>query len=165
MTSLIESINLHQAASSSINDMESGTQFQPILIDPLTDKLSAKRVVLLSGKLYYEVLKERQSRNLNDAVALVRIEELSPFPFKGLEDVLHLYPNATEYVWLQEEPRNQGAYPHVAGRILSVLQRMEKNVDLRYIGRKESSIPVPGVGELYQAQQKNLVEGPFEDFT
>jgi 2-oxoglutarate dehydrogenase complex dehydrogenase (E1) component-like enzyme len=62
--------------------METGTRFQPILIDPLTDKSTAKHVVLLSGKLYYEVLKERQSRNLNDAIALVRIEELAPFPFK-----------------------------------------------------------------------------------
>jgi probable 2-oxoglutarate dehydrogenase E1 component DHKTD1 len=69
----------------------------------LKDKLSAKRVILLSGKIYYEVLKERQSRNLNDSVALVRIEELALFPFKELEEALRLYTNATEYMWLQEE--------------------------------------------------------------
>lgn len=145
--------------------METGTQFQPVLADPLTDKLGAMRVVLLSGKLYYEVLKERQARKLNNTVALVRIEQLAPFPFKELEETLRLYPNATEYLWLQEEPRNQGAYSHVATRILSVLQRMKKNVNLAYIGRKESSIPVTGVGKLYQAQQKKVVEGPFVDFT
>jgi probable 2-oxoglutarate dehydrogenase E1 component DHKTD1 len=145
--------------------MEIGTRFQPVLIDPLTDKLAATRVVLLSGKIYYEVFKERQSRNLTDNVALVRIEELAPFPFKELEETLRLYPNATEYMWLQEEPRNQGAYSHVAGRISSVLQRMKKNVNLGYFSRKESSIPAPGVGKLYQAQQKNLVEEPFGDFT
>ena len=144
--------------------METGTRFQPILIDPLADKLEAKRVVLLSGKVYYEVVKERQSRNLNDAVALVRIEELAPFPFRELEETLRLYQNATEYMWLQEEPRNQGAYPHVADRISSVLQRMEKNANLGYVGRRESSIPAPGVGKLYKAQQQKVVEGPFGDF-
>jgi probable 2-oxoglutarate dehydrogenase E1 component DHKTD1 len=120
-------------------------------MDPLTDDLAAMHVVLLSGKLYYEVLKECQSRKLNDKVTLVRIDELAPFPFKELEETLRLYPNATEHMWLQEGPRNQGAYSHVAGRILSVLQRMKKNVNLGYIGRKESLIPAPGVGKLYQA--------------
>lgn len=159
---LINVIHLHQAASSSISDMDAGTQFQPILDDPSTDKLKARLVVLLSGKLYYQVFKERQLRNSIDAVALVRIEELAPFPFKELEDTLSLYPNATEYMWLQEEPRNQGAYAHVADRILSVLQKMKRDVTLRYIGRKESSVPAPGIGELYHAQQKNVIEGLFK---
>jgi probable 2-oxoglutarate dehydrogenase E1 component DHKTD1 len=134
--------------------METGTGFQPILIDHSTDKLRAKRVVLLSGKIYYEALKERQSRNLNDSVALVRIEELAPFPFKELEEALSFYPNATEYMWLQEEPRNQGTYLHVADRILSVLQRMQKKVRLEYVGRKESSIPAPGVSKLIPSSAK-----------
>jgi len=145
--------------------METGTGFQPILIDHLTDKHRAKRVVLLSGKIYYEVLKERQTRNLTDSVALVRIEELAPFPFKELEEALSFYPNATEYMWLQEEPRNQGTYPHVADRISSVLQRMQKKVKLEYVGRKESSIPAPGIGNLFQIQQKKVVEGAFTCLT
>jgi len=144
-----------------MSDMETGTGFKPILVDRLIDRLKAKRVVLLSGKIYYEVLKERQSRNLNDSVALVRVEELAPFPFKELEEALSLYPNATEYMWLQEEPRNQGAYLHVADRILLVLQKMQKKVKLEYVGRKESSVPAPGVGKLYQSQQKKVVEGAF----
>ena len=142
--------------------METGTRFQPILDDPVSDKLKVKRLVLLSGKLYYEVLKERMSRNLND-LALIRIEELAPFPFKELEDILQLYPNATDYVWLQEEPRNQGAYSHVAARISSVLRSMRRDVNLRYFGRKESSIPAPGIGKLYQVQQKEVVEGLFHE--
>src|SRR5258708_6435041 len=144
-----------------MSEMETGTGFQPILIDRLIDRLRAKRVVLLSGKICYEVRKERHSRNLNDSVALVRIEELAPFPFKELEEALSLYPNATEYMWLQEEPRNQGAYLHVADRILLVLQKMQKKVKLEYVGRKESSIPARGVGILYQSQQKKVVEGAF----
>lgn len=155
----------HQAASACIHDIETGTQFRPILDDPVTDKLKVKRVVLLSGKLYYDVVKERMSRNLNDLVALIRIEELAPFPFKELESTVRLYPNVTDFVWLQEEPRNQGAYSHVAGRISSVLRKMRRDANLRYLGRKESSIPAPGIGKLYQAQQKEVVEGAFEDFT
>ncbi|KAF8957827.1 Transketolase, pyrimidine binding domain-containing protein [Flammula alnicola] len=151
------------AASSSMSDIESGTRFKPVLADPLSDKAKAKRVVMLSGKVYYELIKERQTRDLNDAVAFIRIEELAPFPFKQLEEALALYPNADEFVWLQEEPRNQGAYSHVAGRIGSVLEKMGlwRVKGLVYMGRKESPLPAPGVGKLYQAQQRNVLEAPF----
>ncbi|KAJ3513296.1 hypothetical protein NLJ89_g3024 [Agrocybe chaxingu] len=151
------------AASSALAEIESGTRFQPVLA-ALTEKTKAKRIVMLSGKIYYELIKERQTRNLNDDVAFVRIEELAPFPFKELENVLTSYTNVEEFVWLQEEPRNQGAHSHVAGRIGSVLEKAGwKGNGLRYIGRKESPIPAPGVGKLYQAQQKRLLEAPFED--
>ena len=154
-------ISFIQAASSSLADIEPGTKFDPVLVDPVTDKLKAKRVVMLAGKVYYELIKERQARNLNDTVALVRIEELAPFPFKELERVLLLYPNAKEFAWLQEEPRNQGAFTHVQSRILSVLGSMGRDMSLMYIGRKESSVPAPGVGKLYQVQQKSVIEAPF----
>ncbi|CAA7261195.1 unnamed protein product [Cyclocybe aegerita] len=152
------------AASSALAEIEARTRFRPVLADPLTEKTKAKRVVMLSGKVYYELIKERQTRNLNDDVAFVRIEELAPFPFKELANVLSSYTNVEEFVWLQEEPRNQGAHSHVAGRIGSVLEKTGwKGKGLRYIGRKESPIPAPGVGRLYQAQQKRLLEAPFED--
>lgn len=152
---------LAQAASSSFTDFEPGTKFEPVLVDPFTDKSKATQVVMLSGKIYYELVKERQARGLNDNVAFVRIEELAPFPFKELEQVLLLYPKAKEFAWLQEEPRNQGAYTHVQSRILSVLGSMGRDVSLMYMGRKESSVPAPGVGKLYQAQQKDVIEAPF----
>ena len=122
-----------------------------------------QRVVFLSGKVYYDLLKERQARSLNDIVALVRIEELAPFPFAELEQVLLLYPKATEFIWLQEEPRNQGAYTHAKDRILLVLEKLgKKGFSLKYIGRQESSVPAPGIGKFYHSQQKKLVEEPFK---
>ena len=144
-------------------DFGPGTRFQPVLADPLSNPAKVQRVILLSGKVYYELLKERQARSLNDVVALVRIEELAPFPFAELEQVLLLYSKATKFIWLQEEPRNQGANTHVKDRILSVLDKLDKKgFGLEYIGRQESSIPAPGIGKLYQSQQKKLMEEPFE---
>lgn len=145
--------------------MESGTRFQPVLPDPLNNT-EATRVVMLSGKIYYDLVKERQARDLNDKVAFVRIEELAPFPFKALEEVLNLYPSATHFAWLQEEPRNQGAWNHVRSRIETVLSARKhlspsNGIDLRYLGREESALPAPGIGKLYQKQQRSVIESAF----
>lgn len=142
--------------------MESGTRFQPVLPDPLNNK-QAVSVVMLSGKIYYELIKERQARNLNDKVAFIRIEELAPFPFEALEEVLSLYPSAVHFAWLQEEPQNQGAWNHVCSRIKTVLSAREpsNNIELHYLGRKESALPAPGIGMLYQKQQRSVIESAF----
>ncbi|KAF8873450.1 Transketolase, pyrimidine binding domain-containing protein [Gymnopilus junonius] len=112
------------AASSTMADIESGTHFKPVLADPLTDKVKATRVVMLSGKIYYELIKERQARGLDDTVTFIRIEELAPFPFQQLEEVLQQYLCVEEFAWLQEELRNQGTFTHVSGWIGSVLRKM-----------------------------------------
>jgi probable 2-oxoglutarate dehydrogenase E1 component DHKTD1 len=108
--------------------------------------------------LYYDLVKEREARSLNDEIAFVRIEELSPFPFAALEKVLSRYTAAREVMWAQEEPRNQGAYAHVRERIGNMLE----DGQLKYIGRKESAVPAPGVGRLYQAQQKAVIDQVFD---
>ncbi|KAH9478201.1 putative 2-oxoglutarate dehydrogenase E1 component DHKTD1, mitochondrial [Psilocybe cubensis] len=150
------------AAASTMEDMESGTQFKPVIADPVAHPVKVKKLVMLSGKIYYDLIKERQARGLDDSVAFIRIEELAPFPFEQLEEVLEQYPNVETYSWLQEEPRNQGAFAHVSGRIASVLRKMGKgNEELVYLGRKESALPAPGVGKLYQVQQRQVLESPF----
>ena len=101
-------------------DLAEGTKFKPVLDDEaVVDKGAVKRVVMVSGKFYYELVKERQAKatETQDQVAFVRIEELAPFPFAQLQSVLEAYPNVDEYVWVQEEPRNQGAWGHVQPRI------------------------------------------------
>ncbi|EDR07610.1 uncharacterized protein LACBIDRAFT_298724 [Laccaria bicolor S238N-H82] len=155
------------AASSSLADMEPGTRFQPVLDDPVAaqDKEKVKRVVMLSGKVYYELIKARHDRSLDQGVAFIRIEELAPFPFDMLESVLKGYENAKEWVWVQEEPRNQGAWGHVVFRIESVLQGMgvgRGEARLRYVGRRESAVPAPGVGAIYQRQQGEVIRGALE---
>jgi len=121
--------------------------------------------VLLSGKLYYDIVRERSARGLDDSIALVRVEELSPFPFAEVRDVLNRYVSASsikDVVWLQEEPRNQGAYAHVAPRIESVLHGLGYEGRLVYKGRREDAVAAPGIGKFYQAQQKCVLEGAFE---
>jgi probable 2-oxoglutarate dehydrogenase E1 component DHKTD1 len=145
-----------------LEDIGKGKQFQPVLRDPIANADKAKRVLLVSGKLFYELVKERQARNLNDTVAIIRIEELAPFPFRELSDVLQQYANAAEYYYLQEEPKNQGAYPHVKERIEVVLSRLGCMGQLEYKGRMESAIPAPGISKVYLMQQQQILSSAFD---
>lgn len=153
------------AASSTLSELDVGTRFQPVLDDPIADPSKVKRVVLLSGKIFYDLIKERQARGLDDAIALVRIEELSPFPYRELTDVLGRYKgvNLKEVCYLQEEPRNQGAYGHVVSRMGWVFGELggDGKMLVRYLGRRESAVPAPGVGRLYARQQKEVVDSAF----
>ncbi|KAJ6559045.1 Transketolase, pyrimidine binding domain-containing protein [Mycena vulgaris] len=150
------------AASSALRDLQPGTSFQPVLRDPAGNAPTAKRVVLMTGKIYYELLKERQTRSLDRDVAFIRIEELAPFPFAELREALKEYALLEEVFWLQEEPRNQGAFTHVASRIEGVLRGSGIGAGLVYRGRKESALPAPGIGKIYGAQQKAVIEAVFE---
>lgn len=120
-----------------------------------------RRVALLSGKLYYELVKEREARKLSNVVALIRIEELCPFPFQELHKTLEAYKHVRDVFWVQEEPRNQGAFTHVQGRIQEVLHRLGKG-PLLYKGRAEDAVPAPGVGKVYGAQQKAVTDSVFD---
>jgi len=142
------------AASSSLSDLEEPRTFQPVLRDPLVEAHRAERVVLVSGKLYYDLVKEREAWGLGERVALVRVEELCPFPFDALREALR---GAGEVRWVQEEPRNQGAWTHVAPRAAQVIGR-----PLVYHGRREDAVPAPGVGKLYRTQQEAVIKGAFE---
>lgn len=119
------------------------------------------RVVCLTGKLYYDLVKERQKRQLDGKVAFVRVEELSPFPFRSMADVLSKYECAQEIVWLQEEPRNQGAWTHIEPRLNAVLERLGRP-KVTYHGRKEDAVPAPGISSIYGAQQRAVIDAAFE---
>lgn len=120
---------------SSFDELLPGTEFQRLLPDN-NPQLQAnpngvKRLVLCTGKVYYELLKERSNRGLDDSVALVRIEQLCPFPFDLLRDELNKYPNA-DIVWSQEEHKNQGYWSYVQPNIQTTLRHLNKNSKLRY---------------------------------
>ena len=139
-----------------------------MLDDPaISNHAGVTRVVLLSGKLYYDLVRERQKRQLDGKVAFVRVEELSPFPFCAALDVMARYANASDVLWLQEEPRNQGAWTHVEPRLNAVMERLpsaggRESLRVRYRGRREDAVPAPGVASLYAAQQKAVIEAAFE---
>ncbi|OSD05011.1 dehydrogenase E1 and transketolase domain-containing protein 1 [Trametes coccinea BRFM310] len=150
------------AAASSLSDLAEGTRFRPVLDDPaISDHGAVSRVVCLTGKLYYDLVKERQKRQLAGKVAFVRVEELSPFPFQSVLDVLSRYDGAKEIFWLQEEPRNQGAWSHVEPRLNAVLERLGRSEAL-IKGRKEDAVPAPGIASLYAAQQKRVIDAAFD---
>ncbi|PSR71002.1 hypothetical protein PHLCEN_2v13106 [Hermanssonia centrifuga] len=145
--------------------MRPGTKFQPVLDDPyVAVKAETERVVCLTGKLYHDLIKYRQNigDSVHNRVAFIRIEELSPFPFTALKDTLERYPNAKEFTWIQEEPRNQGGYTHVLPRMTAVLREIGKDGDVTYVGRVEDAVPAPGISKLYKAQQESVLQGAFD---
>ena len=137
-----------------MSELEEPSTFQPVLRDPLVEVRCAERVILVSGKLYYDLVKERDSRGLGERVAVVRLEELCPFPFGALRQALS---GARDVWWVQEEPRNQGAWTHVALRAAHIFDK-----PLVYHGRCEDAVPAPGVGKLYRAQQEFVIKGAFD---
>jgi 2-oxoglutarate dehydrogenase E1 component len=116
-----------------------------------------KRVVACSGKVYYDLVKKRDEKGIDD-VAILRVEQLYPFPHKAFAAELKKYPNAGELLWCQDEPQNQGAWFFVQHYIL---ENMADGQKLGYSGRAASASPAVGYSHLHQEQQKALVEGAF----
>jgi len=118
--------------------------FQPVIGDEEVDRDAVRRVVLCSGKVYYDLVEERK----DDAVALVRVEQLYPWPGEQLAAALEHYPNREQVVWCQEEPRNMGAYTHVL---------QHQAVDL-YVGRPAAASPATGFLQAHKVEQAALVK-------
>jgi 2-oxoglutarate dehydrogenase E1 component len=141
-------------AASPLQDL-AADGFQVIL--PETEKLAAKkvkRVIFCSGKVYYDIAAERAKRAIDD-VAIVRIEQLYPFPHEEFQAQIDLYANAKSVVWAQEEPGNQGAWHRIQHYLL---RHMRADQELRYAGRASSASPAVGYAQLHAEQQKELVE-------
>ena len=116
-----------------------------------------KRVLVCSGKVYYDLVKKREELGADDT-AILRVEQLYPFPHKAFATELKKYPNATELVWTQDEPQNQGAWFFVQHYIH---ENMTEGQRLSYSGRAASASPAVGYSHLHQEQQKALVDGAF----
>jgi probable 2-oxoglutarate dehydrogenase E1 component DHKTD1 len=147
------------AAVSLMEEMTPGTSFQPVLADETAPLDQVKRVVLVSGKLYYDLIKQRQTQQLEQQVAILRVEELCPFPRADIQQQLARYPQATQLVWCQEEPQNAGAYAFVAPRILPLLPPNLR--EMQYVGRKASAAPATGVSSVHKIEQATLLEDCF----
>ena len=151
-----KSLLRHKNASSSLADLANGS-FQTVIGE--VDKVDVKkvsRVILCSGKVYFDLLAARRERNITN-IAIVRVEQLYPFPKEHLEKELAKYPKATEIVWCQEEPRNQGAWYWIASRHHLETQLGTKQRML-LVARPASSSPAVGYLAKHNEQQKALVE-------
>ncbi len=156
-----KSLLRHKLAVSKTEDFIGQTTFHRILWDGSRDKLAApkdiKRVVLCSGKVYYDLFEEREKRGLKN-VMILRLEQLYPFPDKALMEELSYYPNA-EIIWCQEEPRNQGAWFFVREQIEGVLAKLKnKSKAVSYAGRDAAAAPATGYAKRHAAEQAKLVD-------
>ncbi len=152
-----KSLLRHKDAASPLAEFTNGA-FQTIIPDHKALKNDkVKRVVVCSGKVFYDLSKKREERGTED-VAIIRVEQLYPFPHKAFAVELKKYPHATEVVWTQDEPQNQGAWFFVQHYIH---ENMLEGQKLGYSGRAASASPAAGYAHLHQEQQKALVEGAF----
>ncbi|MBX5471005.1 MAG: 2-oxoglutarate dehydrogenase E1 component [Acetobacteraceae bacterium] len=153
-----KSLLRHKLATSRLADMAKGTSFQTVLpeIDDIAPADKVRRVILCSGKVYYDLLAERRARGI-DTIAIIRLEQFYPFPVISLPKILAPYRNA-EIVWCQEEPENMGAWCFVDRRLEKVLSTLEISAKRpRYIGREAAASPATGLAKVHEAQQAALV--------
>jgi len=148
-----KSLLRHELSVSSLADLQSGA-FQNIIdeIDPV-DPASVRRIVLSSGKVYFDLLKARRAAGQTD-VALARLEQLYPFPIEEYEALLARYPKAREVVWCQEEPQNQGAWYQIRHQLE---RRIAGKRELLYSGRAPAAAPATGIAKVHEAEQAAIV--------
>jgi len=152
-----KSLLRHKDAASPLSEFTKGG-FQTIIPEHKALKADkVKRVVVCSGKVYYDLAKKREE-NGHDDMVILRVEQLYPFPHKAFANELKKYPNASEVVWTQDEPQNQGAWFFVQHYIH---ENMLEGQKLGYSGRAASASPAVGYSHLHQEQQKALVDGAF----
>jgi 2-oxoglutarate dehydrogenase E1 component len=153
-----KSLLRHELSVSTLEELANG-EFSTV-IDDVDKPVAAgvRRVVLSSGKVYFDLLKARRAalkeKKDGDEVALVRVEQLYPFPVPETEAVLARYPNAREVVWCQEEPQNQGAWYQIRHRLQTLVGKRE----LLYAGRPPAAAPATGITKIHEAEQRGLIE-------
>ena len=151
-----KSLLRHKLATSTLSELANGT-FQTVIdeIDNI-NKADVTRLVLCGGKVYYDLLEKRREQELNNT-AIVRIEQLYPYPEQRIAEVLAQYPNVKDIVWTQEEPKNQGAWLFIAPRLYDDVMKSAKPVRISYAGREASAAPACGSPYLHAKQQAQLV--------
>ena len=160
-----KSLLRHKLAVSDSADFITGSSFHRVLWDDAqkgrsdttlaTDK-KIRRVVMCSGKVYFDLLEERDSRGIDD-IYLLRVEQFYPFPAQATVKELKRFPNA-EFVWCQEEPKNQGAWTYMEPNIEWVLTRINAKVTRpKYVGRATSASTAAGLASSHKMQQEALV--------
>ncbi len=152
-----KSLLRHKQAVSSLEDLADGC-FMPVFADnEISDPSKVRKLILCNGKIYYDLVEKRRAEGYENA-AIVRIEQLYPFPEVLLQVELDKYKKLEDVVWCQEEPMNQGAWYSSQHHIRSLLR---EDLYLRYVGRQASASPAVGYSQLHVQQQKELVGQAF----
>ncbi|MDY0102387.1 MAG: 2-oxoglutarate dehydrogenase E1 component [Lentimicrobium sp.] len=149
-----KSLLRHPACVSSLEELSKGG-FCEVIDDEVVDPQKVKRVIFTSGKLYYDLVEEREKRGTSEAI--IRIEQLYPYPKGQIKEILDKYPNAEKHVWAQEEPANMGAWSYIS--------RNFKESDILMVARPESGSPATGSSRLHTLRQRKIVEKSFGECT
>ncbi|EHR9690040.1 2-oxoglutarate dehydrogenase E1 component [Escherichia coli] len=149
-----------KGAMSELSEFTDGA-YKPVVTDPqLHQSQKVKRVILCSGQVYYDVLEARKQRECEDEVAIVRLEQLYPFLVAELNDVLASWPNCYEWIWLQEEPENQGAWRQIRHELAA----LKINTPYwQYAGRPAAAAPATGYGRVHKQQIDEFLAAAFAD--
>ncbi|MCF5104350.1 2-oxoglutarate dehydrogenase E1 component, partial [Pseudomonas proteolytica] len=155
-----KSLLRHKLAISTLEDLADGS-FQTVIpeIDTL-DAAKVTRLILCSGKVYYDLLEKRRAEGRED-IAIVRIEQLYPFPEDDLMEAIAPYTNLTNVVWCQEEPMNQGAWYSSQHHLRRSIGNHNKALGLEYAGRDASAAPACGYASMHAEQQEKLLQDAF----
>jgi len=140
-------------ATSTIADLAEGTQFHPVLAEPGVDNQQVTRLVLCTGKIYYDLVGHPE-RGSHPGLAVGRVELLYPFPEGQILELMNSYPNLAEVLWVQEEPRNMGARAHMFPRLMQI---MPDEIHFGYIGRPERASPGEGYPAAHITEQNRIV--------
>ena len=153
-----KSLLRHKLCVSGLADMAKGTSFKRVIGEHASlakdDKI--RRVIITSGKVYYDLLEARDAAKIAD-IAIIRTEQYYPFPERELKAELSRYKNA-EFVWCQEEPKNMGAWFFMQPRIEQLMESIGREDRLRYAGRPDAASPAVGYHKLFEQGQKQLVD-------
>ena len=150
-----KSLLRNPVVTSTVEDLTEG-KFKCVIDDELNSKKDVTRVVMCSGKIYYDLLQKRNEDKIKDT-SLVRIEQLYSFPYDDLESILSSYPNLNKFIWCQEEPANQGAWFSHRHRLQRVLDRLEQKHEINLVSRPAAAAPAVGLMKLHLKQQEEIV--------
>ncbi|KAG7282373.1 hypothetical protein CRUP_029694, partial [Coryphaenoides rupestris] len=156
-----KSLLRHPDARSSFDDMLPGTEFQRLILEEgvaAESPAGVKRIIFCTGKVYYELTKERKARGMEDTVAIARMEQLSPFPFDLVRAEFEKFPNA-DLVWCQEEHKNQGYYDYVKPRIRTTIERAKP---VQYAGREPAAAPATGNKNTHLTELRRFLDTAFD---
>ncbi|MCO5141567.1 MAG: 2-oxoglutarate dehydrogenase E1 component [Oligoflexia bacterium] len=159
-----KSLLRHPKVISSADELAKGS-FQEIIRDLSATRNAAdvKKIIFCTGKIYFELEAERDEHYKDENVAIIRIEQLYPFPGDQILNAVKQFPNVKQIIWAQEEPKNMGAYSFVAPRLQELFAGLaQKGLSFRYLGRTERASPAIGSPKIHQQEQSDIIKGCFK---
>ncbi len=154
-----KSLLRHPRVTSPLEELGAG-RFRRVLPDTTVDRAKARRILLCMGKVYWDLVDKREELGVDD-IAIIRLEQLAPFPWSGLRAALEGYAEGTPAIWVQEEPRNMGAWHYLKLKTLREGPKLLDRYPLYGLTRPVSASPATGSSVVHKREQAELVERAF----